>query len=257
MRTTKKGLRWTGYFFLFAIASTLTGSVIREMEVPVQRKPASTSDQDWASESYGYAPHPGDYKDGIIQVYGARTRGIKKVLAVHTWIATKKKGADHYVISQIFGWRLKRNGTALNQKPGIPDTDWAGNEPMLILDVRGMEAEKLLDKIDTAIQDYPWKDTYTVWPGPNSNTFIAWIGLEVPELQMDLPSTAIGKDWRPISETFGKSVSGTGVQASLYGLLGVTAAFEEGLEINILGLSIELDLFDKAVELPGIGRIGD
>jgi hypothetical protein len=37
--------------------------------------------------------------------------------------------------------------------------------------------------------------------------------------------------------------------------LGITAGFEEGIEVNILGLSIELDLFDMNVELPGIGRV--
>ena len=159
------------------------------------------------------------------------------------------------MITQIFGWRLRRGGTALFSEPGIPDKAWARNEPTLLLDLRGNEVEKIIDKVDEAIEEYPWQDVYTVWPGPNSNTFIAWLGLQVPELKMDLPSTAIGKDWRPISKTFGKSISGTGVQASLYGLFGVTAGYEEGLEVNIAGLSIELDVFDLALELPGIGRV--
>ena len=46
------------------------------------------------------------------------------------------------------------------------------------------------------------------------------------------------------------------MQASFFGLLGTSVGFEEGLEINILGLSVELDIFDLALELPGIGRIG-
>ncbi|MDZ7605940.1 MAG: DUF3750 domain-containing protein [Cyclobacteriaceae bacterium] len=109
--------------------------------------------------------------------------------------------------------------------------------------------------MEVAIGKYPWHDVYTAWPGPNSNTFLAWIGLQVPELKLDLPATAIGKDWRTISGTFGKSVSGTGLQCSLYGLLGITAGYEEGIEVNIAGLSIELDIFDLALELPGIGRL--
>lgn len=254
-RRKRKVLRWIGYFFLFLFACVLTGSLIRSVKSPVERKPSNTSDREWAERSYGYAPHPDDYNGAVIQVYAARTRGTKKALAVHTWIATKRTGDDHYVISQIFGWRLSRRGTALNQGPGVPDRTWARNEPTLLLDLRGEEVEQLIDKVDEAIAHYPWQNEYTVWPGPNSNTFIAWIGLQVPELKLDLPATAIGKDWRPISETFGWSPSGTGVQASLYGLLGVTAAFEEGLEVNILGLSIELDLFDLSLELPGIGRL--
>jgi hypothetical protein len=249
-----KVFRIIGYVFLFLLACVLAGSIIRSFKSPAPRKP-QTSIQDWAEHSYGYASHPDDDKGPIIQVYAARTRGSKKVLAVHTWIATKRTGADEYMISQIFGWRLSSRGTALNQESGIPDKSWARNAPDLLLDLRGEEVEQLIDKVEAAINTYPWKDEYTAWPGPNSNTFLAWIGLQVPELQLDLPSTAIGKDWRPISRTFGRSVSGTGVQVSLYGLLGMTAAFEEGLEVNILGLSTEVDLFDLALELPGIGRV--
>lgn len=247
--------RWIIYLFVFLFACVLTGSLIRSLKSQVERKPTNTSDREWAERSYGYAMHPDDYRDAIIQVYAARTRGNKKALAVHTWIATKRKGADQYIISQIFGWRLSRRGTALNREPGIPDKSWARNAPTLLLDLRGNEVEQLIDKVDAAIQAYPWQNEYTVWPGPNSNTFLAWIGLQVPELKLDLPATAIGKDWRPISNTFGRSVSGTGIQASLYGLLGITAGFEEGIEVNILGMSIELDLFDLNLELPGIGRV--
>lgn len=251
----RTGLRWVMYIFLFMIACVLTGSVIRSLKAPTPRDPKNTTDREWSERSYGYAPHPIDYEDAIIQVYAARTRGTKKALAVHTWIATKRKGADQYMITQIFGWRLKPGGSALYREPGIPDKAWARNEPILIQELRGNEVEEIIDKVDEAIKVYPWHNEYTVWPGPNSNTFMAWLGLQIPELQLDLPATAIGKDWRPISETFGKSPSGTGIQFSLYGLLGLTAAYEEGLEINILGLSIELDLFDLALELPGIGRV--
>ena len=243
------------YLFLFLFACVLSGSIIRSLKAPVQRNPKNTSDREWAMRSYGYAPHPDDFDDAIIQVYAARTRGSKKAFAVHTWIATKRKGDDQYIITQIFGWRLRRGGTALFSEPGIPDKAWARNEPTLLLDLRGNEVEKIIDKVEEAIKEYPYHDVYTVWPGPNSNTFIAWLGLQVPELKMDLPATAIGKDWRPISKTFGRSISGTGVQASIYGLLGITVGYEEGLEVNIAGLSIELDVFDLALELPGIGRV--
>jgi hypothetical protein len=251
----RKGFRWTMYIFLFLFACVLSGSVIRSLKTPIQRNPKNTSDKEWAMRSYGYAPHPDDFDDAIIQVYAARTRGPKQALAVHTWIATKRKGANQYIITQIFGWRLRRGGSALYSEPGIPDKAWARNEPTLILELKGNEVEEIIDKVEGAIKEYPWHDVYTVWPGPNSNTFIAWLGLQVPELKLDLPATAIGKDWRPISKAFGKSVSGTGVQASLYGLLGITAGYEEGLEVNIVGLSIELDIFDLALELPGIGRV--
>lgn len=243
------------YFFLFLTVCALSGTVIRTLKGKVERNQVNTSDTKWFGESYGYAPHPADFDGAVIQVYGARTRGLKKALAMHTWVAIKKKGASEYMVAQIFGWRLRRNGTALNYEPRVPDRAWAGNPPLLITDLRDAEAERVIQKVEKAIHGYPWKDVYTVWPGPNSNTFVAWLGLQVPELKLDLPSTAVGKDWRPIAESFGPAASGTGVQFSLYGLLGITAAYEEGVEVNLLGMNVELDLFDLSVELPGIGRL--
>jgi hypothetical protein len=39
-------------------------------------------------------------------------------------------------------------------------------------------------------------------------------------------------------------------------LAGLMLAKEEGLEVNVLGLTFGLDLFTPALKLPGIGRIG-
>ena len=182
-----KAFRMIMYFFLFIFISVLSGSLMRSLKKPTSRNPSNTSDKEWALRSYGYAPHPSDFNDAIIQVYAARTRGSKKALAVHTWIATKRKNADQYMISQIFGWRLRPGGSALYREPGIPDKAWARNEPLLIQELRGTGVEQIIDKVDEAIKIYPWQEEYTVWPGPNSNTFIAWLGLQVPELQLDLP----------------------------------------------------------------------
>ncbi len=235
----------------------LTGIVIHFFE-PFKMEPRRllTSNVGGRSAGFGMAPDPKNHKEALIQVYAARTRGSKGVLAVHTWIATKRKDADQYVISQIVGWAMNEQGTSLFQLPGIPDKRWYGNEPELILDYREADAEALIEKIDLAIKKYPWASNYAIWPGPNSNTYVAWIGLQVPELGLDLPSTAIGKDWRPLKHTLWKSPSGTGIQLSYLGLLGATIGVEEGLELNVLGLSFELDLLDLAIELPSIGRVG-
>ena len=77
----------------------------------------------------------------------------------------------------------------------------------------------------------------------------------MPELELDLPPTAIGKDY--LGKTMiKKSSSGTGFQFSLGGLLGVLASWEVGIEINILGLVFGVDPIDPAIKFPFIGRIG-
>ena len=54
----------------------------------------------------------------------------------------------------------------------------------------------------------------------------------------------------------GLTDSGTGVEASLWGVLGVKLGWVEGVEINFLGLVAGLDLRNPGIKLPGFGRIG-
>ena len=120
---------------------------------------------------------------------------------------------------------------------------------------RGPEAEALIGRIDAAARAYPYADEYRVWPGPNSNTFTAWVMRQVPELRADLPPTAIGKDYLG-DRIVATAPSGSGVQLSLAGLLGILASDVEGLEVNILGLSFGVNPFDFSLKLPLVGRIG-
>ena len=122
-------------------------------------------------------------------------------------------------------------------------------------DRRGEEAEKLIPRIDAAARAYPYAGEYSAWPGPNSNTFVAWITRAVPELGVDLPATAIGKDYLGRS-VFAAAPSGRGYQVSLGGLFALTASGVEGLEVNLLGLTFGINPFDPALKLPLIGRLG-
>ncbi|MBN4069030.1 DUF3750 domain-containing protein [Beggiatoa alba] len=199
---------------------------------------------------------PINIDDTAIQIYAARTWGLKKFLAVHTWIALKHPGDNKFTRYEIFGWAKYHNKEVLIVHQGDHDAPWYGNEPTLLTDIRGQQAQELIGRVEQAINDYPFRDDYTTWPGPNSNTFTAFIGRQVPELKLDLPSTAIGKDYRELNEIVSRSASGSGIQFSLWGLFGVSVGIEEGLELNLLGLNVEFDFFDLAIELPGIGRIG-
>ena len=73
---------------------------------------------------------------------------------------------------------------------------------------------------------------------------------------MRLPPTAIGKDWRDQTFFVGRTPSGTGLQLSVEGLLGLSVGWVEGIEINVLGLVTGIDIRRPALKLPGFGRIG-
>jgi hypothetical protein len=205
-------------------------------------------------DATGLAPDPATTREAVIQVYGARAVRWRGIFAVHTWVVVKPANADRYTRYEVIGWGVERGIPAVRIDRMGPDNHWFGAAPELILDRRGPEAEALIPKVQKAVQDYPWPNDYVIWPGPNSNTFTAWIGRQVPELRLDLPPTAIGKDFSDFP--VGMSPSGTGVQLSLLGLVGGIVALEEGIEFNILGLHFGVDFNSPALRLPGIGRIG-
>jgi len=206
--------------------------------------------------SAGIAPHAEMTPEAVVQVYFARALNWRGIFGVHTWIATKPENAAEYTVHQVIGWRLYRGLAAVASTPGIPDGRWFGNEPTLIAELRGEAAAAAVPKIIEAVASYPYPNEYKVWPGPNSNTFMAYIGRQVPELKLDLPSTAIGKDYPSNGSLLDRTPSGTGYQLSMLGVLGVSMAREEGFELNLLGLSFGVDFFNPALKLPFIGRVG-
>ena len=212
--------------------------------------------QDWRSSSRepaGLAPDPAVVKEAMVQVYGARAVGAKGLFGVHTWVAVKPTEAPAWTVYEVIGWRLRWTDSAVVVRNREPDARWFGAEPELYAEKRGAGVDELIKRIDKAVRQYPYAKEYTVWPGPNSNTFTAWIARAVPELELDLPATAIGKDYLGRS-VFGAAPSGSGYQLSLGGLLGVTASGVDGFELNVLGLN--LGVSTKGVKLPLVGRIG-
>ncbi len=206
--------------------------------------------------SAGIAPLAETTPEAVVQVYAARALNWRGIFGVHTWIATKPENAKEYTVHQVIGWRRYRNLPVLASAPGIPDGRWFGNEPELLAELRGEAAAKAIAKITDAVATYPYPNDYRLWPGPNSNTFMAYVGRQVPELELDLPVTAIGKDYPINGSVIDRAPSGTGYQLSMLGLLGLTLARDEGLELNLLGLSFGIDFSKPAIKLPFIGRLG-
>ena len=215
--------------------------------------------QDWRTadrSSAGIAPAPSDAQEAIASVWAARAFNWRGLLAVHTWVATKPGGASHYTVHQVIGWRGRGGGNVVVSSPDLPDRFWYGQPPRLVKELRGPAAESAIPKILEAVDTYPYTHEYRLWPGPNSNTFTAYIARRVPELGVELPVIAIGKDYLEGGRLFATAPGGRGFQISLFGLAGVIIGVEEGVELNLLGLVFGIDPLGPAIKLPGIGRIG-
>lgn len=234
--------------FLLAGQAGLAQTIAQASEAP---------SRNWATaprHSAGIAPDPVQQIDlAIVQVYAAPTYGWRGFFAVHPWIIYKRKGETTYTRYDVVGWRAPQ---VVQRNYALPDGLWYGSSPELLVDHRGPDIDAMIDEIQAAVVSYPFADQYRSYPGPNSNTFLAHIGRQVPTLKLDLPANAIGKDYRPLTSPVGVSSSGSGLQISVLGLLGVSMGWQEGLEFNLLGLNFGIDLNTPALRLPFWGRLG-
>jgi hypothetical protein len=201
------------------------------------------------------APDPAITTEPVIQVYGARCLGWRGYFSLHTWIAVKPAAAKAYTVYEVTPEALQRRGSSVCSRKRVPDAYWYGAVPQLLSDKRGDDVGPLIERIAKAAKEYRYASKYVMFPGPNSNTFIAHLARVVPELELELPCHAIGKDYLGL-RTAGKPASGSGFQFSLFGLFGILVSRVEGIEINLLGMSFGINPFALCLKLPLIGHLG-
>ena len=205
----------------------------------------------WDRTVVSRMPAAASHPEARVLVMAGPSRGWKGAIAVHSWIVIKRENDESWRRYDVAGWG---SPVRLNWWP--PDL-WFGEHGNVGVDLKGAQADALIPRIEAAIKDYRYASSgdYRIWPGPNSNTFGATVLRAVPELGVILPPNAIGRDFRSLPSA-GLTDSGTGIEASLWGLLGIKLGWVEGIELNVLGLVAGLDLRHPAVKVPGLGRIG-
>lgn len=235
-------------FLFFAVL--LVPIAARATLFAFEDRPISWHDADWSSVRA--LPPATEYKDARILILSGRTGGWKGVVATHSWVVFKRAGATSWTRYDVVGW-----GNPVRMNGWAPDGRWYGTPPSVIADVSGPQAESLIPRIEAAVKEYRWRNAgdYKIWPGPNSNSFVAAILRTVPEMRAVLPANAVGRDFRP-GFYAGLTDSGTGVELNLWGYAGLKFGWVEGFEINLFSLVIGLDVRTPAIKLPGFGRIG-
>lgn len=237
-------------FILILLALFLVPTLISAVWAYGEGWPRSFREANWNSSRI--APSPRKSREAIIQVYAARAGQWKAAFGVHTWIAMKPAGSSRFERFEVVGW-----GKPVRRNKHSVDAHWFGNKPFIVRDIRGPLAARMIPKIRRTIARYPAnkRGDYTVWPGPNSNTFVAWVARQFPELEIEMPPTAVGKDYiGPLFDVV-HTPSATGWQFSIAGVFGMALAWKEGLEVHLLGATFGIDPQELAIKIPSIGKM--
>lgn len=190
-------------------------------------------------------------------IYKGRLLGARYPLAVHTWFAYRQ---DEKALFNVVHYMYRIPG---EDRAGIhryetdePSAYW-GSDPGSVVCARYQEdAAKAIAGLERQLDSYPQQGSYWLFPGPNSNTFVAYTTNQLRLSDCQLPATAIGKDFPVDYMPFAATPSRTGFRVSLLGLAGFTLGLEEGVQVNLLGLSFGIDFKPFALQLPFIGRLG-
>ena len=115
-------------------------------------------------------------------------------IAVHYWfVVYDDAGACHR-------WEVWQTADAGGESYGhlhcdlkAPHADVGGGATRLATAWEGAEAERIAAVLaDPA--SYPWQRRYRYWPGPNSNSFVAWV-LSRAGIRYPLHWKGIGQRW--------------------------------------------------------------
>jgi hypothetical protein len=231
--------------------------ILLPLGISAVRYQLSTPGADWRSadrSSAGLLPRAAENPVAVVRIFAARTVRWRGIFAVHCWIVVKPEGGADYTRYDYTAWGepIRVNGFA-------PDGRWFGHVPDVILAADGPAASALIPRMQAAVAAYALHNQgdYRAWPGANSNTFVAAVLAAIPEVHLTLPPTAIGKDYPYDGRWLRRTPSDTGFTLTLGGYAGLTVGWVEGLEVNLLGAVVGLDLRQPGLKLPGLGRLGD
>jgi hypothetical protein len=130
--------------------------------------------------------------------------------ARHYWFVENQKGNLRRI--EVFNTLNKKSklgyfrnsdrefSKALNKYLLKKELHWKESQIENIID--GEYAKKLIWALEDSITNYPFKDKYCIYPGPNSNTFAQWILNKIPELKIKLSWNSFGKDYWDYLESF-------------------------------------------------------
>jgi hypothetical protein len=121
--------------------------------------------------------------------------------------------------------------------------------------VEGDAARAAIAHLDAARGELArrYDDDYTIWPGPNSNTFVHELCASAPELGFVFDPNSVGKDYSPWLGA-GSTASKTGLRLDTP-IVGAAIGLREGVELHLLQLTFGISLDPPGISLPFLPQI--
>jgi hypothetical protein len=189
----------------------------------------------------------------VVQLRCATVPGGLGLLGVHYWFAVFDPETQRWHRWEVWQ-QADAGGTSwghVHKDLMVADANVGGGPVQVRAEWHGTEARALADVVARS-SEYSDRGRYLAWPGPNSNTYIAWV-LRRAGVAADLEPRGLGKDYLGLAGV-ALSTTGTGVQAEST-LLGLKVGLRDGVELHILYFTFGLDALRPAVKTP-FGRLG-
>ena len=201
----------------------------------------------------GCADVGGDPGEAVVQLRAGDIPWLGAV-AVHCWFVEFDPARGRWTRWEIWdtAWSGEGNWGHLRRDAFSPGF-WLNARHGILREWRGDEARRLQRVLRATPERYPHRETYRYWPGPNSNTYPAWVCREAG-VAVDLPGRAVGKDHFTLLGGAWTTTSRTGIQANLL-TFGAAVGLTDGVELHALGTSLGVDSWPPALVTP-FGRLG-
>lgn len=177
-----------------------------------------------------------------------------------SWMAWYVASAEHgwFDVRNESGWsRVEILGrstgvlvTPIDDDEARSDVRFIDRQAHVVNLYEGEAARVMGEQILAKAKLFPHDQNYEPFPGPNSNTFIAWMSHEVSGLWLEQYGTAVGKDY-PMNGwvKFGVTTTRTGLELETP-FLGVQAGLVEGIELHLACLTFGVGIWPPRLKLP-------
>ena len=129
-----------------------------------------------------------------VELRYASLPSVLGLIASHYWFVV----FEHGVAQRWEVWQTRDAGGHsighLHRDLKHPDAGVGGGPARVAASWTGEQAAAIRSILEKA-QSYPFCHRYRYWPGPNSNTFAAWV-LREAGMRHTLPRRAVGRNYR-------------------------------------------------------------